>query len=475
MAGDNAATLLITVDSLRADTIGQHTATLEALARRGTVFENAFAQGNWTPFSFPSILGGRPAFSDGPDIGVGSGPTLAETLAKHDVETAGFNAANGFLTEYWGYDRGFDVFETFLTHSTPIGRTLAAHPTVQAWTLFASQPFRSAWRRLRGRETHPAENASRLRDLEAQATAFIETADAPFFCWVHFMDTHTPYVPAPAHVRAVSDGEVGTPRMLRAHLNVGLGRSVGDRTLHDLQTLYRGAARQVDASVGRLLAALEERGIRDETTVIVAGDHGEEFQEHGHLAHYPKLYGELIEVPLIVDAPDSTVDRIETPVGLDAVPATIGDAMDVPAPPGATGESLLPAIRNDESLRGDPIVSVTVRGDSVTQQPIPRRLDDGEVLVSARTTGWTYIRHAESGRRELYDRRTDPDEQTDRWDDRDRSDAPIDRLERAVDRRLATIGGDGDASGTAGRSGGRDEDEALDGEIETQLEALGYR
>jgi len=469
MAGNTGPTLLVTVDSFRADAIGPHTPTLQSLADRGTVFGNAFAQGNWTPFSFPSLLGGRPVFADGPDIGVGTGPTLAETLSKHDVETAGFNAANGFLTEYWGYDRGFDEFETFLTHSTPVGRALAAHPTVQAWSLFATQPFRSAWRRLRDRETHPAENTSRLRDLEERATAFLESADPSSFCWVHYMDTHTPYVPAPAHVKAASDGEMGTPKMLRAHLNAGLGRSVGERTLEDLRTLYAGAARQVDASVGRLLSTLEGRGLRDETTVIVAGDHGEEFQEHGHLAHYPKLYGELIEVPLIVDAPGDTVDRVETPVGLDAVPATVGDAMDVPAPPGATGESLLPAVRGEGSLRDEPIVSVTVRGESVTQQPIPRHLDDGEVLVSARTADWTFIRHAESGRTELYDRGADPVERNDRWGDD--PDAPIDALERAVERRLETIGGDGQARDGAG---GRDEAD-VDDEIETRLEALGYR
>jgi len=474
MAGDTGPTLLVTVDSFRADAIGSHTPALQSLADRGTVFENAFAQGNWTPFSFPSLLGGRPVFSDGSDIGVGRGPTLAETLSKHGVETAGFNAANGFLTEYWGYDRGFDEFETFLTHSTPVGRTLAAHPTVQAWSLFATQPFRSAYRRLRGRETHPAENTSRLRDLEERATDFMASAEAPFFCWVHYMDTHTPYVPAPAHVKAASDGEMGTPKMLRAHLKAGLGQSVGERTLEDLRTLYEGAARQVDASVGRLLSALEDRGLREETTVIVAGDHGEEFQEHGHLAHYPKLYGELIEVPLIVDAPGDAVDRVETPVGLDAVPATIGDAMDVPAPPRTTGESLLPAVRDGdgdgESLRGEPIVSVTVRGESVTQQPIPRHLDDGEVLVSARTADWTYVRHAESGHTELYDRRDDPGEQVDRWGED--PDAPIDALEGAVDRRLETIGGDGRGGDT---SDGRDGDDDIDDEIETRLDALGYR
>ncbi|MEF8774121.1 MAG: sulfatase-like hydrolase/transferase, partial [Halobacteriales archaeon] len=111
--------VLVTVDSLRADAIGpydadRHTPVLDSLADDAAVFEHAFATGNWTPFSFPSILASRPVFADDGTIGVGASTTLARTLSDAGVSTAGFNAANGFLTSHWGYDDGFEEFEPFV-------------------------------------------------------------------------------------------------------------------------------------------------------------------------------------------------------------------------------------------------------------------------------------------------------------------------------------------------------------------------
>jgi len=121
--------------------------------------------------------------------------------------------------------------------------------------------------------------------------------------------------------------------------------------------------RQVDASVGRLLDTLEAAGIADETAIVVAGDHGEEFQEHGHLAHYPKLYDELIHVPLIVNVPgEDGGRRVSEHVGLDAIPPTVADLLDVESPPEWRGESLEPAVSGGESPDQEPVVSVTVRG-----------------------------------------------------------------------------------------------------------------
>jgi len=297
--------VLITVDSLRADALGsydehRHSPVLDSLAERGTTFERAFATGNWTPFSFPSILASRPVFADNGGIGVDGVETLAETLSEAGVATAGFNAANGFLTSHWGYEDGFDEFEPFVTSvgSSIYSRHLATHPTVEAWLQLATSPVRRAKSWLRGEsDDRPFLDTSRMFDVEHAATSFVEETEEPFFLWVHYMDTHTPYVPAPRYIREISSDLLGTHRMLLAHSRTGLGWEVGERTLADLRMLYQAAARQVDASVGRLLEALSAQGVRDDTAVVVAGDHGEEFQEHGHLAHYPKLYDELIHVP----------------------------------------------------------------------------------------------------------------------------------------------------------------------------------
>jgi arylsulfatase A-like enzyme len=459
--------LLVTVDSLRADALGPHTPAMNRLTESGTAFERAFALGNWTPFSFPSILGGSPVFTSGPSVGLGPEASLAETLADAGVTTAGFNAANGFLSEHWGYDRGFDRFETFLDEETRVGRFLAVHPTVRGWVQYAAAPVRGLADRLRGRERHHAVDTSGLLRLERRASEFVAEADAPFFLWVHYMDAHTPYVPAPRHLRAITDGEVGSLAALVGHLRAGLGRGADEATVERLRTLYDATVKQVDASIDRLLGALDDAGLREETTVVLAGDHGEEFGEHGHLAHYPKLYDELIRVPFVVDHPGAPSRTVSRSVGLDAVPPTVCDALGVDGDFGS--ESLLPTVRAGRAPPADPVVSVALRGPTVTHQPIPRHLDEGRLLVSARDDRWTYVFDPEREGHELYDREADPTERENVWTDH-RDDEVAMRLHRATRRRLDRI--------EAGQEADDDEEAESSGvpdEVAARLETLGYR
>ncbi len=467
--------VLITIDSLRADAVAPYdddrlSPVLQDLADEGTVFDRSFATGNWTPFSFPSILASEPVFVNDGDIGVSNSRTLASVLSEAGVATGGFNAANGFLTSHWGYQAGFDEFEPFVTSvgSSRYSRYLAAHPTVEAWIQLLTSPIRRFNSKIRGQgDDRPFLDASRMFDVEDAATGFIDDTDEPFFLWAHYMDTHTPYVPAPRYIREVSDGLVGTHRMLHAHTRTSLGLEVGERTLRDLRTLYQATVLQVDASIGRLLDALEAAGVADETAIVVAGDHGEEFQEHGHLAHYPKLYDELIRVPLIVNVPGEDGGRVAEHVGLDAIPPTVADLLDVDLPPEWRGHSLAATARGDETPDEDPVVSVTVRGEEVTDQPIPRSLSDGDLLVSVRDAEWTYIENADDGTTELYYRPADPTQQEDlSADPTDEEQAVIDRFEPIAAAHVAEL---------RDREGDAPETDEVDEELETRLEALGYR
>ena len=499
--------VLVTVDSLRADAVSPYdtdrrSPVIDGLANGGTVFDRAFATGNWTPFSFPSILASEPVFARSGDIGVDESVTLAEVLSDAGIATGGFNAANGFLTDHWGYPDGFDEFEPFVTSvgSSRYSRYLAAHPTVEAWIQLASSPIRRLGSKLRGdSDDRPFLDASRMFDVEDAATAFVDDTDEPFFLWVHYMDTHTPYVPAPRYIREVSDGIVGTHQMLHAHARTSFGLEVGERTLRELRTLYQATVRQVDASVGRLLDSLDDAGVADDTAVLLAGDHGEEFQEHGHLAHYPKLYDELIHVPLVADVPGLDGGRVDGHVGLDAIPPTVADLLGVDPAPEWHGESLVPALDGAETtsesgsaddgaetasetddgdggadgLPDDPVVSVTVRGEEVTQQPIPRSLSDGDLFVSARDDDWTYVENVDAGERELYHRPSDPTQRENLAVAPDEeSQAVIDRFAPVVDAHATLLRERGAAAEAAAAE--RDEEE-VDEDLEARLEALGYK
>ncbi|ELZ40690.1 sulfatase, partial [Halorubrum tebenquichense DSM 14210] len=123
----------------------------------------------------------------------------------------------------------------------------------------------------------------------------------------------------------------------------------------------------------------------------------------------------------------------------------------------------------------DPVVSVTVRGEDVTQQPIPRSLSDGDLLVSARDDDWTYIENVDTDAAELYHRPSDPTQQENlAVDPGERERAVIDRLKPVVDDHAALLRERGAAAEAAAAE--RDEDdEEVDEDLEARLEALGYK
>ncbi|MFW6317979.1 MAG: hypothetical protein ACOC06_05870, partial [Halorubrum sp.] len=121
----------------------------------------------------------------------------------------------------------------------------------------------------------------------------------------------------------------------------------------------------------------------------------------------------------------------------------------------------------------DPVVSVTVRGDEVTQQPIPRSLSDGDLFVSARDDDWTYIENVDAGDRELYYRPDDPTQQENLAVDPDEeAQAVIDRFAPVVDAHAELLRERGAAAEAAAAERGEEE---VDEDLEARLEALGYK
>lgn len=126
----------------------------------------------------------------------------------------------------------------------------------------------------------------------------------PFFLWVHLYDPHAPWeAPEPYRTRYSADP-------------------------------YLAEIAFADAEVGRLLSGLEERGEKNRTFVVLAGDHGESLGEHGEALHGFFIYEETIHVPLIFSAPFDELRGIER----DAVVSLV-DIMPTREPSGYFGRS----------------------------------------------------------------------------------------------------------------------------------------
>ena len=110
--------------------------------------------------------------------------------------------------------------------------------------------------------------------------------------------------------------------------------------------IYDSVLRYVDTQIGRLVELLRQRGLWDDTVLIVTSDHGEALYDrgvHGHgegtgefdhvddvLRHY--LYDELLHVPLLIRTPEGNAERINGPISLCRLDEPIAEIIDAPAP-----------------------------------------------------------------------------------------------------------------------------------------------
>ncbi len=308
--------IIYLIDTLRADHLGSYgyakelSPALDAFAREGLLFENAFAQSSWTKSSVASILTGLPPLVHGANnrdhVLSAEALTLQEILRRHGYRTAAF-VTNRMVSREFGFGQGFDD----LSLLGPVdGETV--NQKVRDWL---------------GRR---------------------EPENQPFFLYIHTMDPHWPYDP-PDEFRDRYAPTV--PRSARYNLSelqrkLGGGKISPDDIRADILPsmleLYDGEVASSDRSFGNFRAMLEGLNLYEETAIILLSDHGEEFLEHGGLAHARELWTELLQVPLILKpAGMSEGRRVTAPVQhLDVLP-TVLDHLGLGAPGQLPGRSLL--------------------------------------------------------------------------------------------------------------------------------------
>jgi len=323
--------LLITVDTLRADYLGEYghplglTPEIDRLAAQGVLFERAYAPASYTLPSIAALLTGR--YPE--EIGIRANPhkladdvpTLASILQEHGWGP-GAVVGNIVLTRASGIDRGFERYDDRLPQAEPV----------------------------RGA---PERIAAATTDAALDMLDQFRAGDAEhILLWVHYQDPHGPYVPPPGYrerylaaERAAPDGQ----RRLPASANyLGSGAIPdyqllgGNREVAFYRAGYAGEVRYMDGEVGRLLAGLDRRGLGDETVVVFTADHGEALGDSDFwFAHGEYLIESLVRVPLVIRVPGRrTSRRADIASLLDVVP-TLAGLFDFPAPEGARGRDLL--------------------------------------------------------------------------------------------------------------------------------------
>jgi arylsulfatase A-like enzyme len=290
--------LLVTLDTTRADHLGAYgyarptTPHLDAMAAGGTVFVNSWAHAPSTRYSMPAILTGRLPLDVYYDTSVDGWPGILPRATTIAEALAALGFTTGAITNYWYFDRGRHMDQGFAEYDNDNARL---HTGVAG----------------AGPEQTRGSSSKQQTD---KAIAFIDRhAARRWLLWVHYYDPHYAYEPHP-EVPAFGDDRVA---------------------------LYDGELRFTDLHLGRLFDALRTRGLYDRTVIVVTGDHGEGFGEHGIELHGYHLYAPQTRVPLIIRVPGLAPRRAATPAGhIDILPTLVNLAGGA-ATPEMMGRSLV--------------------------------------------------------------------------------------------------------------------------------------
>jgi arylsulfatase A-like enzyme/Tfp pilus assembly protein PilF len=343
--------VLVTIDTLRADRVGVYggmdlTPRLDRIAREGAYASNAMAHVPLTRPSHATILSGRLPWELGVRDNLSpaelpSSPLLAEILKGAGFRTAAF-VSSIVLERRGGFGRGFDRYDD----EFPKTRSADLLNTLQ-------KP---------GADTMGAA----LAWLEGQR------GGDRIGLWIHLYEPHDPYEPPEPYASRYRDRP------------------------------YDGEVAYADALVGQLDDALDRFGLKSQTLLVVASDHGEGLGEHEETLHGFFVYETTLAVPLILRGPGIVAGgTIAANVGLVDVLPTALDLLGVPLPRGfqPSGNSLAAALRGGQGP--------TNASPQYAESLVPLLHFGWSDLRVLRRGSWKYVL---APRPELYDLASDPHE-----------------------------------------------------------------
>jgi arylsulfatase A-like enzyme len=428
-----SSVVVIVIDTLRADHLGAYggdagtTPNLDAFAREGFLFRNAYSASSWTRPSIASIL-------------TATLPTdhRITTERKGDVLPPRFTT----MQEYFG-NRGYRT-GAFVTN-----------PHYRRGMDGDFQRF----------ELHGNMGAG---ELYPRVSAFIdEIGTDPFFLLVHNNDPHDSYDyregfskhPPESPYRRL-DGlfpshEDGPQISSDSPEHRSGIRRLDEEAIEEMQDNYDGEIAYLDHFIGGFLDELRRKGLLETTIVAIVADHGEEFLDHGGYWHGATLYDELLRVPFLLRVPGLPGREIETRVStVDLFPTILDLLNDGERLRGhQRGRSLVALLRGG-SRSGKAILGVTAfRGD---------------LKYSLIVGNMKLIRFAEGEVIGLFDLAADPGERND-------LSARLPERVKEIDLLLQDIIRGSPEKGLPPESGKASKDaRAIDEETERLMRELGY-
>jgi arylsulfatase len=256
-------------------------------------------------------------------------------------------------------------------------------------------------------------------ELNHRAISWLRAyGNEPFFLFIHYWDPHAPYVPPAKYREMFYEGGNPTDPNNHAldamwqHPNGMIARDSWLRSPQGLITdpayvtaLYDAEICYVDDGIGQIMEALESFGLRENTLVILMGDHGESMAEHGIYFDHFGLYDCTIRVPFMASWPGRIPAgrRVAPMFQINDIAPTILEAVDLDAADGIEGSSFWPLLTGATDTGGrDRIISV----EATWQAKWCLRTAQHKFILDREIDQPEFPHH------ELYDLGADPEENT---------------------------------------------------------------
>ena len=433
--------VLFITDGQRTDTLGCYgnqlpqTPNIDAFAEEGVRFRLAFCTHSVCMPTRASIFTGRY-----PHIhGVWANGVA---LPKTEVTLPQVLAENGYATCAAGKIH-FEPQQPYPNRTCPIIAGdepyygfqevhLSENCIGEEYLRFIDEQFPDLSERARKRVGMP-EEAHELQWITSQAIDFIERqakSGRPFFCSCSFHELSAPSRPPETFIGRCRPEDVPVPELRPSDLEkkppfykqayeayCKRGRQPDEPTLRRHIASYHDQASFIDKQFGRVVSALRELGISDDTILLFTTDHGLSLTDHYQWRHGPFLFDQVINVPMIWRVPGSQAKGVvsdEMVEGVDIMPTVLG-MCGVEIPPGVQGESIAPILCAEDGAKGRDSVLVEERqAPDLTARDVD---PDSVVQIGARTRDWKLIHYPGRPYGELYDLKNDPGEFDNLWAD----------------------------------------------------------
>jgi arylsulfatase len=435
--------LFITVDQMRADCLSYlnhpvvETPNLDQLARNGVTFGNAYSA---TPTCVPAraaIMTGMSQRSHG-RVGY-----QEKVPWDYEHTIAGEFSKAGYHTQCVGKmhvdpARNLCGFHNVVLHDGYLHHNRFKHTNTVAESYDSCDDY-LPWLRERAgasadlidlgldcnastvaRPWHLPEMLHPTNWAVTESIDFLRRRDPrkPFFHWMSFVRPHSPLDPPQAYLDLYDGADFPDPVVgdwadqddkERNGLNpITKEGIVPKRRLRQAMAAYYGLITHIDHQIGRFLSSLEEYGLKDNTIILFASDHGELMGDH-HFFRKSLPYEGSTKVPFILSDPGNFLkinkNRIEdSVVELRDIMPTLLDAAGVEIPDSVDGKSVLPLARGEAVDWRD-----LIHGEHEAGPLSHHFVTDGRDK---------YIWFSQSGKEQYFDLKSDPGELTNRIDDR---------------------------------------------------------